>query len=291
MHIYIIVFILFGLWTSFSNDKHKLAIRLNSVFSILIVIFLFSYAIYSNEFYAFTTISNTVGNYLYLLIVSTHLIVTVESIIQSKAQSRLVQKFTLIDRLFQDKLKIFAFYKTEKREMFMRNLILLSILATTKGFFSLYIHFFHRAFNFMWIELYSVWILYLRHIQVLVFVGLMRNRLSLINDELKKMKTATSPLMLDRVMYLKQIYSELHEVCQLIGMAFGWSILTTILQNFVDVTSVCYWGYIGKTDAKYKIIGFILLAPHVIMLTVLCSCCSSCYQQVIHDNFMIASLR
>lgn len=287
IRIYIMVFMVFGLWTSFKNAKCKLALRLNSVFSIAIVIFLYTSAIYLNAFFAYTTIAHTVANYLYLLIVSTHLIVIVESIIKSKHQSRLIQKFTLIDRLFQEKLKIFILYKNAKRQIFIRNLILIAIFASMKGFLNLYIHFNHGAYNFMWIELYSVWVLYLRHIQVLFFIGLMKTRLNLINDELENIKKGE---MCDRLLHLKQIYSELYEICQLIDMAFGWSLLATITQNFVDITSNCYWEYTEQTDTKYKIIGFILLAPHVIMLTVLCSCCSSCQQQVmIIDNFMIAS--
>lgn len=188
IRVYIIIFILFGLFTTFQNDKYKLLLRVHSVFSILIWFCIFSFAVYSNKFYAFTTISNTVANLMYLMISFTHLIIIIESILYSKAQLRTIHKLSRIDQLFKSKLKINVPYKEEKRKIFIRNVIVLSILAGMKGFLALYLFYHNRWYCFIWISLYSQLILYLRFLQILFFLWLMETRLNVINYELKSIQ-------------------------------------------------------------------------------------------------------
>lgn len=100
----------------------------------------------------------------------------------------------------------------------------------------------------------------LRCVQVLFFVYLLRSRLIHVNDKVKEIltvqnaHTADGNVMYDaknivfildtanskystydRLLNLKQIYGELYEICELINVTFGWSLLAVVTQCFVGM--------------------------------------------------------
>lgn len=303
MRIYFFFFIFFGLWSTWENLKYKLQIKVCSFFSIALVFVWSLTAYFLNNFYAFNSLSNTVANFMFILIVITHLTIVVESFCQKEAQVKLIQNITLSDQLFNTKLKVIMPYHREKCEIFARGFILILTVLLAKIIIAIYAWDKKLNFSFMYPAIYSILILRLRSIQILFFVYLLRNRLILINDELKNIQSAlnvqfnearsscciASKILIsskssvkisinDRIMYLKQIYKELYESCELINKAFGWSLLSVTTQAFVDFTSNCYWGYLRLQ--YFRGFSINLLVPDILLLGTLAFYCSSCFQYV-----------
>lgn len=122
--IHIVAFIIIGFWTSLPYSTYRSLLRIYSIFILISVIGSFSATIYFEKLYTLTTLSNTVANSLYVMIVLFHIFILFESIVQSNAQTQLIEKFTLVEKLFKIKLNITIPYKKEKSELFMRNVIL-----------------------------------------------------------------------------------------------------------------------------------------------------------------------
>lgn len=293
---YILVFIVFGLWSSLNDFEYKLPLRIYSVFSLLLVFCFFSLTVYFRQFHTFTTISNTVANSLFVLVVITHLVIIIESMWQRIAQKRLIRKFNLVDELFKTKLNTQIKYENEKRKMFIMNLTVLSIVLPIEVAVTIYLYYNSHVYYFIFQSIYSMWIIRLRPMQVLCFICLLRNRLNLVNKKLKAIakqerrtknrqsrstnQRFSSASIYGTLLDLKQIYTEMYNICESINMAFGYSLLAIMIQNFVDFTSNCYWVYL--TAQSYgKLITFTsLLIPNLTVLGILTYCCSSCYQEV-----------
>lgn len=127
--------------------------------------------------------------------------------------------------------------------------------------------------------MYSVFIMRLRSMQVLVFVLLLRSRIDLINSKVKEILLAHNRQMdpkstrwtsasdgkqviflldvstnylstYDRLLYIKQIYGELYEICEWINMTFGWSLLAIITQCFIEFTTVRLVVFMKRTQIQ-----------------------------------------
>lgn len=284
---YIVIFIFFGLWTSIEHFKYKQPLRICLAFSLISLFCLFSFTLYSNPFYTFTTISNTVANSLFWLFMLTHLAIVLESISQRKAQTKIIKKFTFVDQLFKTMLNITFPYRQERREILIIIVTSASVISSIMVAVCVYSYSTYSTgftFHFM----YSTWIIRLRIIQVIFFVCLLRNRLNLINHQLKNIPNIwnTQDDGEDRtqifrmLLNLKRIYGKLFDICELINRAFGLSLLAVMTHSFIDFTSDCYWMYLAKQD--YGKIWFFASAQIqiAIILSSLAHYCSTCYHEV-----------
>ncbi|XP_055294772.1 putative gustatory receptor 2a [Sitodiplosis mosellana] len=305
---FIAFFLIFGLWPTWQTTKYKTWLMLYSIFSILLVFFIFLSAIYINKVLEDSTLSTAVAYSFLFSILTTHLIIVVQSLFYRKSQTKLIQKFSQVDRLFNTKLQIFMSYRKEKQALFIRFSLLLSIFVAIKVGLMVHLHSTGRLGSFWYHCLFSIWIMRLRSVQVLFFVYLLRARLILVNDKVKEILAARNihtgstnewqPITdtrdivfvldtsnakystYDRLLNLKQIYGELFEICELINVTFGWSLLAIITQCFIDFTSNSYWTFLAleqkvpDTANAVDCIG--LLVPIVIILSLLAYYCSSC---------------
>lgn len=299
---YILLFIVFGLWTSFQQFKYKRLLRIYSICSLLSVLLLFAVSMYNTQFHTFTSIPNTVANILLVLVWIIHLMVAVESILKSNVQKQLIDKFEHVDELFKIKLNTRIAYQTEKCDLFKKNLTLSSLIMPIYIGVTIYLVSRNGSFDPMYLTTYSFFVIRLRITQIILFVFLLRNRLNLINDKLKHiskvvrtpntMATRSQRLIAiyscsslnfsnyETLTSLKEIYQELYDICDLINSAFGCSLFGILTQNFVDLTSNCYWGYLLRNDRKsfFVFVGFII--PNLSVLAFFCFYCSSCYLEV-----------
>lgn len=283
---YILFFTFFGLWTSFEKFKYKIILRIYAVVSLLFVVaFFISIGAYSDKFYTFTTVSNTVANSLFALIMAVHLIIVLETFVRRGVQSQLIEKFTFVDKLFEAWFKMPIVYGIEQRDSFTISLSFLIIIIPI--YFGIIAYFYYiEPSNFTCHNAYSSLLIRFRIIQVSFFVYLLRNRLHLLNDKLIHITKAVyrtkcipkhsrrSPLILsiaEVLINLKRIYMELNGVCDLINSAFEWSLLASVVQMFFDLTSSGYWAFLIQAEpyvsqhnrTDFNFFGCVLFPLHI----------------------------
>lgn len=309
---FIVVYLVFGLWPAWKNNKYKWLLIIYSFFSIILVFIIFVSAVFVNKILEYRSLSAAVDYSFFCSISITHFIIVLQSLIQRKFQMKLINKFTHVDRLFHTKLHVRISYRNERRILFLRFVLMLSTFIGIKT--GLMIHLYAgNSLNSFWFHcLYSVWIARLRSVQVLCFVHLLRARLILVNDKIKEILTTRNlytgiandghsifntrnPVSIldksmpkfsiyDRLLNLKEIYGELYEICELINITYGWSLLAIITQCFIDFTSNSYWTFLALEQTPAIITTAIdsisLLIPVVIVLSLLAYYCSSCARYV-----------
>lgn len=301
---YIICFLLFGVWSSWQNFQYKKLLRTYLVLHLLVEFSSYVLTTLKINIYGAITFTSFIANSSFLLIMLVQLVISFESFFKSEAQVQIIQKFSLVDKLFFRKLDLNIVYRKERREIFVRNMLLISMILSIKVILWWYTRFVKPVLSFLYCTMYSSWIMRLRWIQVLLFVSLVRNRLFLINKELVNIQNTTnvpienqdkfsSSILIvnslkrcnyERLIHLKQIYGKLYEINELINAIFGWSYLVIVIQNFFDFTSNCYWIFLiiegSLPNDEVLIICIILLLPNAITLITLAFFCTSCSYQV-----------
>lgn len=310
MRSFVVFYLIFGLWPSWKElNEYKYLLIGYSIFSISLVFGVFLSAIFINKVLEDNTLSSAVAYSFLLSILATHLVIVVQALFYRKALVRLMNKFTYVDKLFNQKLQIFISYKQERRQLWMRFIIILGILVSIK--FALIIHLQWRGqlVSFWYHCFYSIWVNRIRCVQVLFFVYSLRSRLILVNEKLREILSAigvpdnvnyiqpkpknvvfvldtsfTRHSIYERLLNLKEIYAELYEICELINITFGWSLLAIITQAFIDFTSNSYWTFLALEqpvpDIQHALDCICLLIPIVLMLGTMAYFCSSCSRSV-----------
>lgn len=294
MRYFFILFILFGLWTSWKNIEHKQYLRAYSIFSIALPFVCFSTAVCYNRFFAFERLSFVVSNLLLALVYLTHLVIVSESAFQSKSQMKIIQRFASVDSLFYTQLAIRIPYHEEKRDLVIRILILALIEMSVKLQ--------ELNYSYFYFIVYPTIVIHLRLVGVLFFMHLLQTRLKLINRQLidiQSIEFASSnvqsncmhkskPVVISDNVFtrpstydqLQRIYGELFEICEHIGAIFGWSLLIVVIQIFALSTFQTYWAYIHLSNIKRFITDLMSIVSSLIVLGSLTFHCSSCLQEV-----------
>lgn len=264
---FVVFSLIFGLWPSWKGSKFEYLLAIYSIFSISLVFYIFVSAIFINQILDDNTLSIAVDFSLVMSILATHLVIVSQAFSHRKQLLELTDKFSYVDRLFDKKLFTYIPYQKEKRSLWTRIAILLGVLVTTKIVLILRLHYRNEFGSFWFHCLYSILIMRLRCCQLLFLVFSLQTRLNLLNDKLKEILVARSSLRTeninigwhlvfnittvvsildvsptkhavhDRLLNMKRIYGELHEICEVINDTFGWSLLAIITQCFIDFTS------------------------------------------------------
>lgn len=268
---FLIILSIFGLWPSGHTSKYRFFFAIYSILSMLLAVFICISALFILRIFEDSTLSVAVAYSFVLSGLFAHSVIIAQAFFYRNEQQRLVTKFAYVDELLQKKLRVNLSYDKEKRQ------ILIRILAISFTLFAIKIAFFghlylRNAFQLQalgfWLHcMYSVFIMRLRCLQVLVFVLLLRSRINILNTKVKEiLMTHNRHLGLsstrwtsasdgkeviflldvstkfhstyDRLLYIKQIYGELYEICEWMNMTFGWSLLAIVTQCFVEFTSV-----------------------------------------------------
>lgn len=297
--VYISTFIFFGLWTSLPHNSHRLLIRFYSISVLLLVFCLFSVIIYLKQLKSLTTLSDTVANSLYISTILLHMFIIIETILKSDSQMKLIEKFALVNELFNIKLNVTIPNQGNKCEIFGRNLVCLSLFLAVDiaAFFHIILNY---SIDFMFQSRCSSFVIRLRIVQVASFVYLLRNRLISIHDVVKEIakrsrdnigngrndsalccSPATSSVF-NALCDLKQIYEELLNIRDLLNKTFGLSLLTIFIHSFVHFTTYSYWAWECSNEQNYEkfLLFAVLLTPDFVTIGILCFSCSTCYQQV-----------
>lgn len=304
---YLAFFMLLGLWSSWQNSKYKLFLRISLAISNICFCALFSLTVLIDRFRDFDALSNIVSNVLFILLSLTHLVILLESILKNEAQAKLIDTLSEVDHLFFVKIGLSVSHRSEKFGMLIRLLGLASTEVVVKWAIVITLLLSTSDKRYVFFTLYSNFVICLRLIQILLFVYLLRNRLTILNSELVdivnancshgyvqqitnyKNKNNTIPFLrnvfakrstYDRLISLKQIYGKLFEICEQISDAFGWSLLLIVIFIFATVTFEFYWAYISLGNALTVLVCILFSVPILVTLGTLVYYCSSCCQQV-----------
>lgn len=272
------LFMVFGLWPAWQNSKYKVPLAIYSIFTISIPCYIFVSAVFINDVFKDSELTSPVGYSMILSVLATHLIICVQAFCYRNTLLKLTNKFSSVDRLCNTKLQLFISYRKENHALIIRFMIFALALIGVKCVLIFHLQYRGRLGAFWYHCFYSVLINRLRCGQVLFFVFLLRARLALINEKLKEIIIGRSardstpndwrPIVdmknvifvldnamskqsvYDRLLHLKQIYGELYEICELINITFGWSLLAMITQCFIDFTSNSYWTFLELEQAQ-----------------------------------------
>lgn len=308
---FITFFRIFGLWPISRNSKFKVHLIVYSIFCICFVICIIIATIFMDKEFPNHTLSSIVEYVFLWSILFTHLIICLEALVNRNALMRLIEKIAYADFLFKSKLHWTICYRDERREIFVRFAVL--IFSAVSARVTLLVHLlYENSIDGLWYEcMCSLWILRLRFLQILFFVFLLRNRLSLVEEKIKELIQSQSfrsdkadnwpfsndsrtvfvldslinkRYSYDRLLNLKQIYGELYDICELINMTFGCSILTIVLQNFIEFIGNSYWLFVVLRDSNINcehVADIVVMLIYItVMLGTLVFYCSSCSRHV-----------
>lgn len=244
MNFFIKLFQVFGLFPS------NLLLKLYSIVTIVITI-----GIFVSAFFIFpvlednNSLSLLVGGLVFVGILLTHLMNTLQAFTSRIEQSEIYQKLDEIDLLLANKLLIKVDYESLKRRLFYKysliwcTLLLIHItsivsVSINQLFFKYYVHL-----------ILPVVVIRFRCIQNMFYVDLIKEKLHLMNEKLndiinrkpdkmafvlfadklqifdKKGSVREYTSLYEQIMTLKQIYGKIFDVCNLINDVFGWSLL------------------------------------------------------------------
>lgn len=288
MRNYFLCFLFFGVWSSWQNSQHKWQLRTYSLLSIATMFSSYLIAFFINRFAQENTLSTNIANSSFFIMLIVHSVIAIETFAKYKVQEKVLQHFSFIDQLFNNKLCVRLPYHEEKWEILCR-IMMLVFLILLKFTLCAYTDYLNPVLKCFYCTMYSSWVMRLRLIQMTFFVYTVRSRLMLINSELSNIRNTISAtdystfgesFDLNRLNYLKQAYETLHEIYELLNSSFGYSLLAIVTQNFLDFTSNCYWVFllIGSPNVEVLLICIVLLIPNVITLSTLAFYCSSCSQ-------------
>lgn len=306
---FIILFAIFGLWPTLPKSKFRLFLRAYSMLCIIYVVSVFVSEIFTNELTGHT-LSSLVEYSFFWSILFTHLVIVVDALKNADAQMRLIRRLSYVDWLFKHKLQLTIRYREEMRSLAVRIAAIVFILVAIRLGLTLHLNYEGRINSFWYQCMYSVWILRLRSVQIAFILFLFRARLRHTRDKLRDVLVSRSfyadssnqwrflhddskvfvldswskHSLYDRLLNLKQIYGELYEICELINITFGWSLLTIIAQNFIDFTGNSYRIFCSFTtdhrNFAHAIDSICLLTPIVWILGTIVHYSSTCSRYV-----------
>lgn len=305
---FLVLFSLLGLWPAWTNSKFRAFFAISLVLYVAYIFGIFFSVFYHNAEFSYHTLFAIV-QFLFLAgIMMTHFTVIVEAFINRNAQMRLIDKISYADQLLHSKFQLNISYDNEKKTIFIRLASVMCTFMVLRTIFTFDLYYKYEINTFPYRLIISAWIIQLRCIQVLFFVYLLRTRLQFVSDQLNEMLKPSDfcrkrqtrvkffhdttnifvldmafakRSMYDRLMNLKQIYGELHEICELINVTFGWSLLTIIVQSLVELISCFYWFYLALQDSVVSLaivclVDFLSIVVLVVLMAYICSSCSCC---------------
>lgn len=302
---FLVLFSMLGLWPTWTNSKFRALFIISLILNITYIFGIFWSVFYYNAEFSYHTLSAIVQFSFLAGILMTHFTVIVEAFINRNAQMRLINKISFADQLLHSKFQMNISYQNERNVIFIRLASVMFTFMVLRTIFTFDLYYGYGINTFPYRLILSAWIIQLRSVQVLFFVYLLRTRLQFVSDQLNEMlkpsdfcgkrktqvkffhdtanifvldMSLAKRSLYDRLMNLKQIYGELHEICELINVTFGWSLLTIIVQSLIDLISCFYWFYLALQESilSLAIVCLVDLLPIVVLVVSMAYICSSC---------------
>lgn len=193
---------------------------------------------------------------------ATHTVANLETILSRKDEQQIYRRLREINEIFATKLNYVCDF-TAIRQKFIRHTITYFILA---GALSFGYSFFSlpkdgTSFHFLFCRFVAVVIIRVRRCQLAFHVNSLSNILMDLQILLKKQQqnyrdsSIGSPSR-ENIRYLRDIYSNVWLLKNLLNNCFGWSFITFLMEFAVDLINFFYWAYINTRSnaSAYRII-------------------------------------
>ncbi|XP_017474702.1 PREDICTED: putative gustatory receptor 2a [Rhagoletis zephyria] len=228
-----------------------------------------------------------------------HLVTISEAFLQRRGQCLFVKQVREIDRVFECSLNVEVDNRSLRSQLRRRGLIMLAIYVSSE-LLILFAKFLtkDRHFSIYWLlYLLPFFVCGLRYFQIFTAIMIVRQRLDklvLVLNELNLLKTFPSYETSDwqnrrtdmenpdmkRLLTIRDLYNRLWELTGTLNADFGVSILTNVGNDFLSITSNCYWIFLNFKGYSATLNDFLQIAssavwsaPHlfnVLMLALLC---------------------
>lgn len=220
----------------------------------------------------------------------THYIIIVESLCTRRIRLKILDRMAEVDKLYPS--LIIARAKQIQIRRYFNKLVVTQALCI---FFELCIM--HGiSGNELWtrhwyVSIYVFNICRSQHLFYVYYVDLVKCRLDVVAGELKNVGSllhsddvcVSTVKLYGQIKQAKKAYSSIWEMVQFIEMAFGWSMFSNIISNFICLTVNLYWNYASLLYIKSNIFwkeSVMCSFPLIITFYVLFSSCDSCIQTV-----------
>ncbi|XP_011194022.2 putative gustatory receptor 2a [Zeugodacus cucurbitae] len=248
-----------------------------------------------------------------------HIVTIVEAFLRRHGQNSFIRQVREMDRIFECSLNVDVDNRSFRKKIFRRGIVMILIYAGT-GALKLLTHFFtnDKNFSIYWVfYLLPLCICGVRYFQIFSAIMIVSHRLdklvtamnelnllhskpkadstdsSIINvksisqalsvyetsEYLKHKYDMENPDM-KRLLIIRDLYNRLWELTATINSDFGISILTNVGNDFISITSNCYWIFLNFKSYAATLENFLQIAssfiwsmPHlfnVLMLALLC---------------------
>lgn len=302
----IIFFQLFALAPISPNVRLQQSLYIFSLISVLIVTIVFLSAFLWNKIIDINYLSTIVWYSFTAGSCIAHLTIVIQAFLCRHQQQQLFQKYGKVDCVLQQKLHYKAQHgDSEIRSIWIKVAIILAILITVNVILVIRMYNIEGLKTFWLHNFMAMMLIRLRCIQTIVYVSLLENRLTIINEVLNgfvgneeqqvivwdkavekqnKISRVHNKIKFRQLMHLKDVYGLLFEAKELIEDAFGWSLLVIFVQNFVSFTCYGYWTFLliqlHLDNIDMQIHLSCVLMPIVGFLFLLAHACESCAKTV-----------
>lgn len=211
------------------------------------------------------------------------LITLIESLIKRREQIEFLDKLREIDYIFEKKIGYSFKYKALQRNIIFHMIgwgILYTLLESYLFLLVLDVDSKFGLFLRYWaIHMLPFSICCLRYFQIIIYVLFLKLRFKFLNKALMETKHEIENLTL-----LKNVYSKLWNLSNLINQSFGLSILINIATNFISITINFYFVFLSLKmnnnpkdilEALWSYGDIFWLIPYLLNVFMLASVCHS----------------
>ncbi|XP_030379682.1 putative gustatory receptor 2a [Scaptodrosophila lebanonensis] len=229
-----------------------------------------------------------------------HAVALLETVWKRATKRDFYAEVQVIDRLFHDALNVSAENKKLRRLTTRRAAIMFCCYAISQGFIMLTkILLSTPEFPVYWFcYLLPMLVSGLRYFQIFTAVLIVRLRLELMVRVLEKLRLRTQPtksvdgdahavglIAIRRLLVVRQLYEHLWRLVGLLNRCYGLSMLFQVGNDFLAITSNCYWIFLNFKKFTSSPVEFLQVvastlwsAPHLVNVLVLALMCENASQ-------------
>lgn len=192
---------------------------------------------------------------------ATHVFANLEVFLSKKDEKEIYQRLREINEIFASKLNYVTDFSIIRHKFVRRTItyfILAGALSFGYSFFSLPKD--GSALYFLFCRFVAVVIIRVRRCQIAFHINNLSNILLDLKILLKLQQqsyrdSANGSALRENIRYLRDIYSNVWLLTNLMSNCFGWSFITFLMEFAVDLINFFYWAYINvrKNTSAYVI--------------------------------------
>lgn len=183
-------------------------------------------------------------------------IVLIQVLLTRESQAKMLSLFNEVDFLASTKLGVM---ETNQLVSTITKLLLMSTLFVLQEATTMYTVFELNQYRDYWIYmLQPVTIGFVRMLQFIFTVDMLKHRLTLVNDCIRALMEGSQESEMQwlyaekelekRFEVVRKIYNRLYDIYVLINTIFGNSMLLLVFQNFVFLCTNTYWSILQHTE-------------------------------------------